>query len=90
MSNLEIRVFVLKNCPKCPEAKRIARRVAEKLGVKCVEIDLGTPEGEIEGLMYHVVSTPSIAVGSEVIVRGDIIPEEELEREVKKRFGAKN
>jgi len=83
---MEIKVFVMPKCPKCPLAKAIARRVAEKYGLKYVEIDLSTPDGEIEGLMYNVVSTPSIAIGDDVVVRGDVLPEEALEREVLRRL----
>jgi len=83
---VELRVFVLPNCPKCPRAKEIGRRVAEKYGLKYIEVRLDTPEGEIEGLMYNVVSTPSIAIGDEVLVRGDVLPEEVLEEEVRKRL----
>ncbi len=84
---MELKVFVQPNCPKCPKAKEVARRVAEKLGLKYVEIRVDTPDGQIEALMYNVASTPSIAIGDEVIVRGDLMPEDALEREVKAKLG---
>lgn len=87
---LTIKVFTLKNCPRCPNAKRIAKKVAEKLGVEYVEIDLETPEGQIEGLMNQVMSTPSIALDEDVIARGRVLSELELEKEVKKRLEASN
>jgi len=87
---LELKVFVMANCPKCPKAKEMARRLAEKYGLKYVEVRLDTPEGQIEGLMYNVLSAPSIAVGDEVLVRGDLVPEEELERELLRRLGNKD
>ena len=83
---MELKVFTMEKCPKCPLAKEIARRVAKKLGLKLVEIRLDTPDGEIEGLMYNVVSTPSIALGDEVLVRGDVLSEEVLEREIRRRL----
>ena len=83
---MELKVFTMEKCPKCPLAKEIARRVAEKFGLRLVEVRLDTPDGEIEGLMYNVVSTPSIALGDEVLVRGDVLPEETLEREVRRRL----
>jgi len=83
---LELKVFTMEKCPKCPLAKEIARRIAEKFGLRLVEVRLDTPDGEIEGLMYNVVSTPSIALGDEVLVRGDVLPEEALEREVRRRL----
>jgi len=86
VEGLELKVFTMEKCPKCPLAKEIARRVAEKFGLRLVEVRLDTPDGEIEGLMYNVVSTPSIALGDEVLVRGDVLPEETLEREVRRRL----
>ncbi|MFB0504381.1 MAG: thioredoxin family protein [Candidatus Bathyarchaeia archaeon] len=83
---LTVKVFALKNCPRCPNAKRIAQKVAQKLGVAYVEIDLETPEGQIEGLMNQVMSTPSIALDEDVIARGRVLSELELEKEIKKRL----
>jgi len=84
--NLTIKVFTMKTCPNCPYAKKMAKKIAEKYGLELVEIDLGTPEGQIEGLMHQIMSTPSIALNDDVIVRGRLISEEDLEREVKKRL----
>ena len=78
-----IIVFVQPNCPKCPLAKTIVRRVAEKVNVEVKEIDVSTPDGEIEALMYNVCSTPSIAIGEEVLWRGEVPSEEELEEAVR-------
>ena len=83
---MELKVFVMERCPKCPKAKEIAKRVAAKYGLKYVEIRLDTPEGEIEGLMHNVVSAPSIALGDEVLVRGELLPEDVLEAEVRRRL----
>ena len=85
-TKLTVKVFTLKDCPRCPHAKRISHQVAEKLGVKYVEIDIGTPEGQIEGLMNQIMSTPSIALDEDVIARGEVLSELELENEVKKRL----
>lgn len=83
---LVIKIFTLKNCPKCPQAKRIAQKVAEKLDIKYVEYDMETPDGQIEGLMHQVMSTPSIAIGDDVIARGKVVSELDLEDEVRKRL----
>lgn len=88
--NLVVKVFTLKNCPKCPQAKRIAQKIAEKFGIECVEIDLESPNGQIEGLMHQVMSTPSIAIGDDVIARGKLLSELELENEVRERLGDMN
>lgn len=88
--DLTIKVFTLKKCPKCPHAKKIAQRIAEKFGAKYVEIDLETPSGQIEGLMHQIMSTPSIALGDDVIARGRVMSELELENEVRMRLEALN
>lgn len=83
---MKLKVFTLPTCPKCPEAKRIAQEVSAKLGVDYMEIDLSTPEGGLEGLMYQIMSAPSIALDDEVLVKGMIPSQEELENEIKKRL----
>ena len=83
---MEIKVFTMKTCPNCPAAKQLAKEVADKFNITYKETDIGTPEGEIEGLMYQIMSTPSIAIGDDVITRGKLISMEELENEVRKRL----
>lgn len=83
---MELKVYTLKTCPNCPEAKRIAQEVAEKFSIKCLEIDIGTPKGQIEGLMHQIMSTPTITLDNEVLVRGKIVPKKELEYEIRKRL----
>ena len=83
---LEIKVFTMKTCPNCPAAKQLAKEVSDKFNVAYKEVDIGTPEGEIEGLMYQIMSTPSIAIDDVVIVRGKLVAREELESEVRKRL----
>jgi len=83
---MELKVFTMKTCPNCPAVKKIVQEIAQKYGAKCVEVDIGTPEGQIEGLMYQVMSTPSIAIDEEVIARGKLVSKEDLEEEVKKRL----
>lgn len=85
--SLTIKVFTLKTCPNCPMAKKIAREVAEKFRVEFIEIDVGTPEGQIEGLMYQIMSTPSIAIDNEVVARGEVLKKEELEKKVREKLG---
>ena len=84
---LTIKVFTLKTCPNCPTAKKIARQVAEKFNVSFMEIDVGAPEGQIEGLMYQIMSTPSIAIDDEVVARGEVLMKEELEKKVREKLG---
>jgi len=84
---MELKVFTLPTCANCPAAKKLSQEVAEKYGLKYAEVDISTPDGQLDGLMYQVMSTPSIAIGSEVIARGKLISREKLEAEVRKRLG---
>jgi glutaredoxin len=84
----EIKVFTLPNCPKCPAAKKIAKAVAEEFKIKFTEVDVGSGEGQIEGLMHQIMSTPSIAIDNEVISRGEIVPKKQFEEEVRKRLSS--
>jgi glutaredoxin len=83
---VELKVFTLPNCPNCPAAKKIVEEVSRKYGVAYREIDIGTPDGQLEGLMYQVTSTPSIAIDDEVIARGKVIPINELEEALKRKL----
>ncbi len=82
---MEIKVFTLPTCSYCPMAKSIVSEVAQKFSITCKEVNLATKEELAEGLAYDVMSTPSIAINDEVIVRGRLISKERLEEEVTKR-----
>lgn len=84
---MELKIFTLKTCPNCPQAKKIVKEVAEEFNLKITEIDMETPEGQIEGLIYQIMSTPSIAIDNDVVARGKLISKKELMDEVRKRLG---
>ena len=81
----KIIVFVKKDCPKCPLAKKVAKEVAKELGLEYEEIDI--EKDMVTALMYNVISTPSIALDEEVLVRGEIQTKEELVRTIKRIIG---
>jgi glutaredoxin len=83
---MELKVFTLPTCPTCPTAKSVTSSIAQKLGVTYREVNLATEEGLKEGRTYDIMSTPSIVLDDEVIVRGRLIAGEKLEEEVKKRL----
>jgi glutaredoxin len=83
---LELKVYTVPTCSTCPLAKRIVFEVAQRYGIAYREIDMATKEGLDEGLAHQIMSTPSIAINGEVIVRGHLISKERLEEEVKKRL----
>jgi len=79
---MRLIVFTKKDCPQCPKAKEVAKKVAEELGLELEEIDI--EEDLITALQYNVASTPSIAFGDEVLFRGEVPSKEDLKREVLK------
>lgn len=83
---MELKVFTLQTCTNCPAAKKISQEIAQKYGLKYTEVDISTPDGQLDGLMYQIMSTPSIAIDNEVITRGKPLSREELETEVRKRL----
>lgn len=83
---MELKVFTLPTCPTCSTAKVIVSEVARKFDVAFREVNMATEEGLREGLAHDVVSTPSIAIDREVVVRGRLISREKLEEEVQKRL----
>jgi len=83
---MELKVFTLPTCKNCPAAKKISQEIAQKYGLKYEEVDISTPDGQLDGLMNQIMSTPSIAIDDEVITRGKLLSREELETEVKKRL----
>jgi glutaredoxin len=83
---VKLKVFTLPTCTNCPAAKRLSQEVAEKYGLDYLEVDISTPDGQLDGLMHQIMSTPSIAIDDEVVARGRALSREELETEVRKRL----
>jgi len=79
---MQVIVFTMKNCPKCPTAKRLAAEVSAEFGLEVEEIDV--ERDMITALQYNVASTPSIAVGDEVIARGKLPTRNELREAIRK------
>ena len=75
-------VFIKKDCPQCPLAKKVAKEVAKELGLEYKEIDI--EEDMITALMYNVISTPSIAYDEELLFRGEVPTKDKLKREILK------
>ena len=77
-----VKMFVKNECPKCPAAKELGKRLQNKeLCVQCS--DLGTAEGLSETVMNQVMATPSILIEdeSERVIRnrrGMVPPETEV------------
>lgn len=84
---MELKVFTLPTCKDCPAAKKICKEIADKYGFKYAEVDISTSEGQLEGLMHQIMSTPSILIDEEVVARGKLPSREELETEIRKLLG---
>jgi hypothetical protein len=67
---VELKVFTLPGCS----------------GIAYREVDLATQDGLSEGLSYDIMSTPSIVINNDVIVRGRLVSKEKLREEVKTRL----
>ena len=83
---MELKVFTLPTCSSCSVAKTIAFDVAQKYCITCKVFDMATKEGLNEGSAYKIMSSPSIAIDNDVVVRGHLISKERLEEEVEKRL----
>ena len=55
-------LFTMHSCPKCPAAREIARQLAEDTGLELAEMDMSTPDGQIEALMYNICSAPALVL----------------------------
>lgn len=59
-----VKIFTRAKCPRCPEAKAIARALRSE-GVHVLQFDLDTVEGLAEASFHSVLSTPSLIVEDE-------------------------
>ena len=84
---MELKVFTLPTCKDCPAAKRVSKEMADQYGLTYVEVDISTPDGQLEGLMHQIMSTPSIVIDEEVVARGKLPSRVELETEIRKLLG---
>lgn len=74
----KIILFTIKNCPRCPEAKKLMGKVCSKLGLKFVVMDISEEDSMSVALECQIASAPAIAVDSMPLFIGDMPDEEEL------------
>ncbi|MDD3631535.1 MAG: thioredoxin family protein [Atribacterota bacterium] len=74
---LKMKVFWQKDCPNCPKAKEIGKKLEKELEVQYCDVD--TVDGLTEACLYQVMSTPSLVVidekGEEIESWKGILPE---------------
>lgn len=77
-----ITVFTMPSCPNCPDAKKVAIDVAKELNLDYREVDI--KQDFMEGLMYQVMETPSIALNNETLFFGQKPSKAQLLKEIKR------
>jgi len=65
-----IKIFYSPLCPKCPQAKQIAREVAEEGEIWLEEINILSPQGEKIGQEYKVKGVPFLLVNEKHGISG--------------------
>ncbi len=85
---MKLIVFTMEKCPNCPMAKKVAKEVADELGLDYEEVDV--EKDMITALQMGVASTPSIALGEEILFRSEVPSKEELINAVRKCLNGTN
>ena len=76
-----ITVFTMETCPNCPKVKDLCEKVAKELKLDFKAIDI--KKEPLEGLMYQVMETPSIALNDETIFFAETPTKAKLVKEIK-------
>lgn len=61
---MEVKIFWQASCPTCPQAKALGAEL-EAAGKKVGYYNIKEPDGLTEGVMYDVMSTPSVIVADD-------------------------
>lgn len=61
---MKLKIFVKQGCPDCPPAKKLGQEL-EKAGKKIEFVDIDTPDGLAEAVLFDVMATPSLVVVDE-------------------------
>ncbi len=83
---MKLKVFTKIDCPKCPQAKDLAKKLEEK-GTTVEWFNLDDEEGLSESVYFDVLSTPSMIIvdeaDSEVKAwRGEVPPIDLVQKEL--------
>ena len=84
---MNLNIFTKTDCPNCPAAKAIAKKL-EKKGAKVIWYDLDEEDGLAESVFCDVLSTPSLIItddsDNEVKAwRGEVPDFEEISKALK-------
>ena len=69
---VQVMLFTKKDCPNCPQAKRVVEEVSGELGqeIEVATFDLDNEEDLITALQNQVMSTPAIVVAGRLVAAG--------------------
>lgn len=62
----KLKIFTKKDCPKCPEAKKIGKDLEKENGLEIEYYDVEEAEGLAEAQLYSILATPSL-----ILCQGD-------------------
>ncbi len=65
--------------PGCPNCKILEKRVRDVVGRLKLEADVSKVEDIMEIMAYNVIKTPALVVDGEVVVKGRLPSEAEIE-----------
>lgn len=57
-----VKIFWQEQCPNCPPAKELGKKLEAEDGVEVSYHNIKDPDGLSEAVIFEVMSTPSIAV----------------------------
>jgi glutaredoxin len=77
-----LTVFTMETCPNCPSVKKMCEQVANEMELEFKVVDI--KKDPLEGLMYQVMETPSIALNDEAIFLGEKPTRVNLIKELKR------
>ncbi len=78
--SVQVMLFTRKDCPNCPQAKRIVEEVVSELGdqVSLQEFDLDQEDDLLTALQHQVMSAPAVVVGERLVAAGRLPTKEAI------------
>ncbi len=55
---MKLKIFTKKDCPRCPEAEKIAKKMPEKISTEFFDVE--EADGLAEAQFYSIMATPSL------------------------------
>ncbi len=90
---MKLLLFVQVKCPKCPAAKAVVKELLKKRNDITLEVlSIDVEDHKFTALMLQIASTPSFAMGNEVLFCGNVPTVEALNDKIDwyiKKFGVK-